>query len=304
MCMESPQSSPGLAICIPTYRDDASRLIRALSMMPEAEDCALLLFDDGSSDADLVARHEAALAEYPGPKIHHVGAENRGRSFSRNWLVTNAPSDWILFIDADMLPDSRAFLQRYLKTIKHADGRSLIAGGFSLLQVSPCTHTRLHWYQSRVSECVAAEIRKSDPGRYVFSSNILVHRDVLSAVSFDEGYSGWGWEDVDWGLRVAKVFPIIHIDNSATHLGLETDVCLLNKYGASGPNFARLVNRHPDAAARMPLLKAARHARRIPLLAPVARVVAASRFLPDSVRGLALKLYRAAAYAPFLKTTP
>ncbi|MBA3070096.1 MAG: glycosyltransferase family 2 protein [Hyphomonas sp.] len=293
--------APRLAICIPAYRDDASALIRALSVLPEAAECALLLYDDGSGDAELVRKHEAALADYPGRKILQVAPENLGRSFARNWLVAHAPTSWILFIDADMLPDHPDFLARYLRAAEDAPGPALIAGGFSLDQVMPGPHNRLHHAQAQASDCVDAQTRRSDPGRFVFSSNILVHRDVLKQVGFDEEFSGWGWEDVDWGLRVVAAFPVVHIDNTATHFGLEPDDRLLDKFGASGPNFARLVSRHPEAAERMPLLAASRRVKGIPLLVPVARAIAAARFLPVRLRVAALKVYRAAAYAPYIE---
>lgn len=299
-----PQDDPGiarLAICIPAFRDNASELIKALAALPEARDCALLLYDDGSNDADLVHAHQDALAEFPGRTTLQVAQDNHGRSFARNWLVSHARSSWILMLDADMLPDSADFLANYIAALRELDGPALIAGGFSLDQVTPGSGNRLHHAQAHASDCVKADIRASDPGRYVFSSNILVHRSVLDTVPFDEGFTGWGWEDVDWGLRVAAAFPIIHIDNTATHLGLEPDGKLLDKFGASGPNFARLVRRHPEAAARMPLLKAAQRVKGIPLLAPAARAVASARFLPDAPRVFALKLYRAAAYAPYIE---
>jgi glycosyltransferase involved in cell wall biosynthesis len=301
MISQDAPSAARLAICIPAYRDDASALIHQLGLLPEAAECALLLYDDGSANDRLVKNHSEALKHFAGPSLMHVALQNRGRSFARNWLVTQAPADWILLIDADMVPDDASFLKRYIEQVDKAEGPALIAGGFSLDKARPDPANLLHYAQARASDCVDARTRATDPGRYVFSSNILVHRKVLEAVPFDEGFAGWGWEDVDWGLRVAGTFPIVHINNTATHLGLEPDAALLDKFGNSGPNFARLVERHPQAAARMPLLKAARQVKGIPLLAPVSRALAAAKFLPMRLRLFALKLYRAAAYAPYIE---
>lgn len=128
----------------------------------------------------------------------------------------------------------------------------------------------------------------------------MVHRSIFETVPFDEDFTGWGWEDVDWGLRVAAAFWVRHIDNTATHLGLEPDHRLLAKFGTSGHNFARLAAKHPAQAQSMPLMRAAQRVKGIPLLQPVARALAASRFLPDRVRVLSLKLYRAAAYSHYV----
>jgi glycosyltransferase involved in cell wall biosynthesis len=301
MTSQDAPSAARLAICIPAYRDDASALIHQLGLLPEAAGCALLLYDDGSANDRLVKNHTEALKHYAGPSLMHVALQNRGRSYARNWLVAQAPVDWILLIDADMVPDDASFLKRYIDAIEHAKSPALIAGGFSLDKARPDPANLLHYEQARASDCVDARTRATDPGRFVFSSNILVHRKLLEQVPFDEGFSGWGWEDVDWGLRVVGAFPILHIDNTATHLGLDSDEALLDKFGNSGPNFARLVARHPEAAARMPLLKAARRVKGIALLAPVSRALAAAKFLPLRLRLFALKLYRAAAYAPYIE---
>jgi hypothetical protein len=31
-------------------------------------------------------------------------------------------------------------------------------------------------------------------------------------IPFDEAFSGWGWEDTDWGIRATKYFPVRHIN--------------------------------------------------------------------------------------------
>ncbi|MCA8901336.1 MAG: glycosyltransferase [Hyphomonas sp.] len=286
-----------LSICIPTFRDDPSELIRRLTALPGARDCELLIYDDGSDDPDMSLRIAAAIMNYPGPAQFIAAARNSGRSTARNMLVSAASRDWVLFIDADMLPDDAGYLSRYLDFIEAQASPAVIAGGFSLKQAQPGRLQRLHAAQARQSDCLPATRRASDPGRYVFTSNILVHRQVLSGIPFDEQYKGWGWEDVDWGLRVASVFPIHHIDNTATHLGLDSDKILVRKFAGSGANYARLVHRHPVAAARMSLTRVARRVRHWPFLAGISRAVALQTLLPVPVRLFALKLHRARMYA-------
>ena len=292
-----------LTIAIPTFRDDPSRLVSALAGCTCAEKASLLIYDDGTGDDTLTAACEAALQAWPGAAALISGMENHGRSHARNRLIAHARSDWILFLDADMLPDGPDFLGRYLDTMADQQSPALIAGGFSLDQISPSASQALHAAQSLQSECMSATERANDPGRYVFTSNILVHKTVLSEVSFDDGFSGWGWEDVDWGLRVAEAFPVIHVDNTATHLGLDDTDTLLAKYGESGANFARMVSRHPEAARSMKLTRAARKLAVLPgrsLIAHLSRWIAKSR-LPNYLRLRALKLYRAATYAEHLR---
>jgi hypothetical protein len=119
------------------------------------------------------------------------------------------------------------------------------------VDAAPTTpHTVLHQAMSRGSDCLPASARSLAPEKHVFTSNLLVRRDVFEQERFDEGFSGWGWEDVEWAMRVARRFPILHFDNTATHLGLDTAEALMSKYEQSAGNFARVLQAHPEIVAR------------------------------------------------------
>ena len=293
-----------LTLCVPCYRDSADPLITSLTRMAEASRATLLLYDDGTGDDEMTRRMARHVMAFPAPARLVTAPANRGRAHARNRLVAMAETDWVLFLDADMCPDADYFLQRYLDAVRKTDGPALIVGGFSLQQVLPTRETALHAAQSTRSECLTAAERQTAPGRYVFTSNLLVHKDILRAVPFDDGYTGWGWEDVDWGLSVAKRFPVIHIDNPATHLGLDTTEALMQKFGKSGANFARLADRHPEAVRQMPLWRHARRLKRLPgrkYLTALAASVARNTHLPLAQRVFALKLYRALNYAEHIQ---
>lgn len=299
-------TAPLIEICVPTHRDDPLALIAALGLLEGADECALTVYDDGSGDEPLRERTARALAGFPGAGRHVVARDNVGRSRARNRLVSVARSDWVLLLDADMLPDLPRFLARYMKAVKDNDTPRLIAGGFSLDQSMRRPDTALHAAQSLHSECVWAKTRRTEPGRYTFTSNILVHRTIVEDIALDDGFNGWGWEDVDWGLRVAEAFDIEHIDNRASHLGLDKDAVLLDKYAGSGANFARIVARHPEAVKTMALYRAAKTLKSLPgraIIASVARRVCTTwpKHTPIGLRLFALKLYRAAIYAEALR---
>ena len=296
-------ADPQISICIPTWQDAATPLLTALAQMNGITDCEVLVYDDGSNDASMSAKIEKSLAGINAPATLITAAQNAGRSQARNRLVSRARADWLLLLDADMLPDGPEFLSTYLSAVKRAEEPALITGGFSLQQVSPTRAQALHAAQSLKSECLSAARRMQSPGRYVFTSNILVHRAILETVLFDDTYTGWGWEDVDWGLRVAERARIHHIENTATHLGLDEDATLIGKYAGSGQNFAQLARQHPEEAARMSLYKAAQTLRSLPgraLIRSLCRAFASARFLPLRLRLLALKTFRAAVYAEAL----
>jgi GT2 family glycosyltransferase len=150
------------------------------------------------------------------------------------------------------------------------------------------------------SDCATVEVRRDHPEKHVFTSNLLVRRDVFAAHGFDENFAGWGWEDVEWAMRVARHHWITHVDNTATHLGLDPAATIAAKYEQSAGNFARVVAGHKTVVERYPSYKAARMLKRVPLRGawrPMLKSLALTEAAPLAARALAMKLYRAALYA-------
>jgi len=297
---------PALSVLIPVYRFDAVPLILAMAREAVAREVALVVLDDGSGDPALVRSLIAAVAGWPGQAVMVESLQNLGRSGGRNALTQRAKGNWWLFVDADMLPDDERFLTRWVEVARTNTSAEVVFGGFSLLQASNDKAFALHRRQSDGAECLPAAVRAKEAGKYVFTSNLLVHRDVFAVIGFDDGFTGWGWEDVDWGLRVAARFPVRHIDNPASHLGLATAAQLVEKYRASGGNFARLAARHPQDVSRFPVMKAAKLFARLPLNGLIEALSAHIARDPQGIspmvlRVLALKVMRACVYAKALK---
>ena len=127
-----------------------------------------------------------------------------------------------------------------------------------------------------------------------------MRRDVFAAEAFDEGFAGWGWEDVEWGMRVARRWPIRHIDNTATHLGLDPAPVIAAKYEQSAANFARVVAAHREVVSAYPSYRAAKLLKRAPLRRlwrPLIKAYALAELAPVRSRAFAMRLYRAALYA-------
>ena len=101
-------------------------------------------------------------------------------------------------------------------------------------------------------------------------------------------------------MRVARNHWITHIDNTATHLGLDPAATMAVKYEQSAGNFARVVAGHKTVVERYPSYRAARMLKRVPLRAawrPVLKSFALTEAAPLAARAFAMKLYRAALYA-------
>ena len=293
-----------LSVLIPFYRDNPCALLKRLCAKPPGG-VEIILYDDGSDDSALGGAVHAAVQAAPLPAMLVSARNNCGRAFARNTLTGAARGAWVLLLDADMMPPNAGFLQRWCACIND-QAPAIAFGGFivpALSSVAP--EQRLHLAFSQSADCLPAALRAQNPASTVCTSNLLVRSDVLRDHPFDDGFDGWGWEDVEWAARAARDHSIIHIDNPALHLGLETPETLLRRFRDSAANYARFVQRHPALAHTLPSWKATRLIAKTPgfsyfrpLFAAIARN--ALGLWPLRARILALKLWRSSWYAKAL----
>lgn len=295
-----PLARPRLSVLTPFRGDDPSALLERLAGAPEGVE--FILLDDGTNLAALLARVVKAAESTGAPATVIVRAQNCGRAAARNRLLQQAQGEYVLFLDADMLPDCPRFLHNWLDHV--ARERPFVAfGGLSLTHATPTRETALHHNLFGHSDCRSASQRQRDSAQFTASANLLVRRDFLNDIKFDPEFSGWGWEDVDWALRAARHAPILHIDNPATHAGLDTVDTLMRKSAEAGPNFARLARKHPEAMRRFVSHRIARALKRVPLRKAwraLCAFIAREDEAPLPLRRVALKVYRASYYAEYL----
>lgn len=295
-------AAPRLSVLIPFYKDDAKDLLERLDAQIGKQAIEILLYDDGTNDAELTARMQGAVKQSKGPVGLMTNTDNHGRSAARNQLFVKSRGDWVLFLDADMRPSQDTFLENYLSLIESC-GADILFGGFEVEAQQEDADRDIHRALSEVSDCLTLDERQAAGPQYVASSNLCVRRDVLHMEPFDSGFEGWGWEDSEWAARVSKRFNLVHIENPAVHLGLETTETLLKRFATSGPNYRRFTKAHPELAERLPLYKISKSLGRVPgqsLMRPFLKLFVKTHILPMPTRLTALKLWRASHYADAL----
>lgn len=291
----TPQHSrPVLSVLIPFYRDDPAALVLALDgqAVAASSPVEIVLCDDGSADAGLTRKVEATLSGLSVRAWLISKAANEGRAAARNSLAAAATGEWLLFLDADMtVPDG--FLQRWLIAID--DGAFDAAfGGFSA-DAPASAAERVHAAIAEASDTGGAASRQQRGASAFCTSNLLVRSDLMPSLPFDDSFKGWGWEDVDWAVRAARVGRLHHIDNPAGHHGWQSVEQLLDRYREAAANYARLLSKHPELAG-LPGARVARSLGALPgqsALRGLWRSLARSEGTPMRIRTLALKLWRA-----------
>jgi glycosyltransferase involved in cell wall biosynthesis len=290
---------PILSVLIACHGRDPTRLIAALDGAGAAVE--IIVLDDGA-DERLAWTISASVRALARPARFIRLAPGQGRARSRNRLAAAGRGESLLFLDADLLPDDEDFLERWLALVAR-EHPAVAFGGFTLEQAPATRIFAVHRALARRSDCLPAKVRRRSPRKHVFTSNLLIRRDVFDAHPFDPGFIGWGWEDIEWSMRVSRTHPIRHVDIAVTRLRLDPAEVVAATFEQSAANFARVARRHPDMASACPGYGAARTMRRLPLLRlwrPWLKAVALMQAAPAPPRALALRLYRAALYAEAL----
>ncbi len=208
-----------LSILIPAYNHDLTDLVKGLWHQASVLEIPyeILIIDDNSAEG--FRSRNLALT-----KMSHVRylqlEENIGRSSIRNMLAEKARFDSLLFIDADARIMSDDYLSIYSGML---GAERVICGGTAYLPDLPGDSTyHLRWYYGRKREERPARDRSKDPCRAFSSFQFLATRKILQQVPFDNDLKAYGHEDTVFGLALERQgIPVLHIDNTLVHDGLE-----------------------------------------------------------------------------------
>lgn len=100
---------------------------------------------------------------------------NKGRIGTRLELAKKSAYDWILFLDADMLPKSTKFISNYLHSFKNQE--PVIIGGLCYQNKRKPFNIRLRYGRNR--EAATLDIREKDPYTYIFFSNVSIRKALF-----------------------------------------------------------------------------------------------------------------------------
>jgi glycosyltransferase involved in cell wall biosynthesis len=252
-----------LSILIPVYNWNVTLLlgkildeISGFSLDARVE---VIVVDDCSTASDILLDNDKFIEENRHPYLHYSRLDrNTGRSVVRNILTEQAQGEFALFLDCDVLPDSGRFIQEYLKYVRRND-HDVVCGGISYTsRIMQGRDYDYCVYFGKKKEVKAADARNVEPWRHILTSNVMVRMSTFRETPFNEQFIGYGYEDIEWGLRLADRWKVLHIENTASHLGLVSKSAALDKMRKAVPNYLLLRKSCPAAFAAATVGKIAR----------------------------------------------
>lgn len=259
-----------ISICIPVYNFDVTELVDELQKQANHINypVEILLFDDHSQN--FFRQRNSLLASRS--NVNYLDFDfNIGRSKIRNRLADFATGKWLLFLDCDVAIDDPEYLKRYIDSMEKA---KVICGGRKY-GPKPFRHELLlRWKYGVERECKTAFFRQVNPYSSFISGNFLIEYDTFQTIRFNEELSGYGHEDTLLGLDLKKhQVEILHIDNPAVHIGLDSNFDFLLKTEQGVSNLARILQIMPcmrtDIEKSIKVLSVFRFLRHVGMLHPL-----------------------------------
>ena len=238
-----------VSIIVPCYNSEltikkcAQSILDNIINTDSPELFEFIIVNDGSNDgtADIIKNIDNA-------KIINHG-KNQGLSAARNSGIKESNSDYIIFIDSDIIL-SNNWVKRIYSKIQEKKEVVGIIGNLepeSNKKVSSLDKYLFGSYRG------TKKIDFNSPLNYksfVFS-NTIIKKNILDQVgNFDESLVKYGGEDTELAIRIDKAFPVglRKITNiKSYHITKKTINQHINhmfEYGQN--NFLKIINKHPD----------------------------------------------------------
>ena len=214
-----------LSILIPTYNYNISPLVSELnSQCINAKiDFEIIVLDDFSNS---FLEENQIINKLQNCKFK-VNKKNIGRTQTRTILAKNAKYNWLLFLDADVIPVNKNFISTYISSINNKF--QVIIGGCQYDNMLPNNSKILRYRYGKLREEKMASLRNTKPYSFVFSGNILIQKNTFELCNYKEISNLYGMDIYfSYQLFIHNI-NVLHIDNGIFHLGLESNEVFFEK---------------------------------------------------------------------------
>jgi hypothetical protein len=159
------------------------------------------------------------------PVYYFEQSVNIGNGSNRNFLISKANYDWILFLDVDVLPVHSNFIAIY---IKYFTEYNYIIAGDILYDESNKMPKLLRWVYGIKKEQQSLKERSENTNLHARGANFAIKKNVAQSFPFPILHEKYGFIDTRFFLQFS-MDKIKMIENPVFHLGIESNDIFLNK---------------------------------------------------------------------------
>jgi len=214
-----------LSILIPEHNYNCTKLVSDLARQCKEAGIVfeIIVMDDNS---ELCKAENQGISKISGC-VFVESDENLGSAKIRNCLASMAQYPNLLMIDCDAEVNDESYIERYLNLIGQSQ---VVVGGVRYSSERPSSDCCLRWIYGKRRECLPTEVRNKYPYTSLFPFNLMMEKDIILRLPFDEHFKDYGHEDTVFGFSLKQNgIKILHIDNPLIHRGLDSNETFLYK---------------------------------------------------------------------------
>lgn len=228
-----------ISVLIPVHNYLITPLVQSVHKQLTAEEIAfeIICLDDASTEKKFT-ENNLKICELEGVNFDLLKT-NIGRSAIRNKLAKIAQYEWLLFLDADVLPKSDRFIRNYLDAID--SNSKVIVGGLDYVKEEPESDNYLRWKYGKKRETKSKKKRQNNPYITLLGCNFFIQKKLFKTIKFNTSIPKKANEDTlfSYDLKTNNI-QIAHIENPVFHDVSECNSEFLKKslnYAASSIEF-------------------------------------------------------------------
>ncbi|MGY0393086.1 glycosyltransferase family 2 protein [Bizionia sp. KMM 8389] len=231
-----------LSILIPTYHYNVYPLAQELVTRAKKAQLTfeLICIDDGSNSVENIENEKINTLENA---VFIQSDKNNGRTLTRQLLAKKAKYDWLLFLDADVMPKNDVFFTQYKQLINGA--YPIVFGGIDYRKTDYKPENALRFAFGTKREVASAEVRKKAPYKVICSANFMVKKSLFITLNSQHLKNAYGMDYIFGILLKSNAISVKHIDNEVYHLGINDNADFLSKI-KQGLNTLKRLEQDPD----------------------------------------------------------
>lgn len=237
-----------LTAVIPSFRGVARIGATLASLARDAPGLPVVVVDDGSDDGTAEAARRAGEGLDLRLERH---ATNRGRAAARNTGIRAATTDWVLLLDDDMeVAPGMVRAHRAAQAAPGGGGRAFLGRVDLPPDLPPGPFAQFLRREIEDQQAKLGAAADDVPWRFCLTGQMSARREaLLGAGLFDEGLAGYGFEDIEMGLRLRRAgVRLAYLPEAVSvHRGFAFDLARLRQRTyESGRGALRLLAAHGD----------------------------------------------------------
>lgn len=247
------------SIVIPTFSrsEKLRRCLKALcSQAYDKTAFEILVIDDGSQDDTQEVLKK--FAKTSPVAFRFFSQSNSGQGVARNRGIDEACGEIILFLGDDIIATPELLREHDRQHRFHPEENAAALGFITWhpkLIVTPLMRFmerggavlgRFGGHQFAYDLLVG---KSRADYRFFYTSNISLKRSLLARFKFDPWFSGYGWEDIELGLRLTKQAELVlHYESAAVayHDHMMTEADFVHRMKSIGESSHRFHRKYPE----------------------------------------------------------